>query len=58
MAELKVYTIKETAELLKVTTRSIYSYIKSGKLHAVKIGTQWRITQKDIEDLLKVGTAE
>lgn len=58
MAELKIYNIKETADLLQVTTRSIYSYIKSGKLHAVKIGREWRITQKDIEKLLETGTRE
>ena len=56
MSDLKVYTIKDTAEILQVTTRSIYSYIKSGKLHAVKLGKEWRITQKDIEELLKTGT--
>lgn len=56
MGDLKVYTIKDTAEILQVTTRSIYSYIKSGKLHAVKLGKEWRITQQDIEELLKTGT--
>lgn len=56
MSDLKVYTIKDTAEILQVTTRSVYSYIKSGKLHAVKLGKEWRITQQDIEDLLKTGT--
>ena len=58
MGDLKIYTIKETAELLQVTTRSIYSYIKEGKLHAVKIGREWRVTQKDIEKLLETGTRD
>lgn len=56
MDELRIYTIKETADLLQVTTRSIYTYIKEKKLHAVKIGREWRITQKDIEKLLETGT--
>jgi len=58
MGDLKIYTIKETADLLQVTTRSIYSYIKEGKLHAVKIGREWRVTQKDIEKLLETGTRD
>ena len=38
MKELKVYTIDEVVELLHVTRRTVYSYIKDGKLKAVKIG--------------------
>lgn len=58
MAELKIYNIKETADLLQVTPRSIYTYIKEGKLHAVKIGREWRVTQADIEKLLETGTRD
>lgn len=56
MGDLKIYNIQETAEILQVTPRSIYTYIKEGKLHAVKIGREWRVTQKDIEKLLETGT--
>ena len=38
MAELKVYTLDEVCDILKVTKRTIYSYIKADKLHAVKMG--------------------
>ena len=56
MAELKVYTIDEVVDLLHVTKRSIYSYIKDGKLKAVKIGKYWRVTQENLEDFLSRGT--
>ncbi len=56
MAELKVYTIEEVVNLLHVTRRTVYSYIKEGKLKAVKIGKYWRVTEKNLEDFLSKGT--
>lgn len=56
MAELKVYTIDEVVQLLHVTRRTIYTYIKEGKLKAVKIGKYWRVTQKNLEEFLSTGT--
>ena len=52
MTELKVYTIDEVADLLQVTRRTVYNYIKSGKLKARKIGKYWRVTSKALEELL------
>lgn len=56
MDEMKVYTIEEVTSILKVTRRTIYNYIKSGKLKAVKIGKEWRVTQDMLEAFLSVGT--
>lgn len=56
MSELKVYTTDEIVDLLHVTRRSIYSYIKDGKLKAVKVGKAWRVTQENLEDFLSKGT--
>ena len=56
MEEIRVYTPEETAQLLKVTRRSIYTYLKSGKLEAVKIGNGWRISQEALEKFLSQGT--
>lgn len=45
---LKLYTLQEAAEILKVNIRSIHRYKKDGRLEARKIGGQWRITQEAI----------
>lgn len=58
MADLKVYTLDEVRELLHVTRRTVYNYIREGKLKAVKIGKYWRITQKNLEDFLSKGTKD
>lgn len=47
----KLYTLQETADLLKVSTRTVLRYIKSGKLKATKIG-QWRINEISLHDFL------
>lgn len=46
-----LYTTSEAAEILRVNRRTIFRYIKSGKLKAVKIG-QWRIKKEDLNKLL------
>lgn len=56
MTEIKLYTPEEAAQLLKVTRRSIYTYLKSGNLEAVKIGNGWRISQEALEKFLSQGT--
>lgn len=47
------YKAEELAELLQVNVMTIYRYIKSGKLHAYKIGKEYRIDKKTFEDFLK-----
>ncbi|MCR3905560.1 MAG: helix-turn-helix domain-containing protein [Tenericutes bacterium] len=56
MTEFKLYTIDEVAGILKVTQRTIYNYIKSGTLKAIKIGKYWRINHVDLERFLQTGT--
>lgn len=47
----KLYTLQEIAEILKVSEKSVYRYIKSGKLKASKIG-QWRIKEEDLNKFI------
>jgi len=52
-----LYTVKETKEILKVTQRTLYNYIKNGDLKAVKIGKYWRIRQSDLAEFIENGTS-
>ena len=47
----KLLTIREVAEILRVSERSVNRYIEAGKLKASKIG-QWRIKESDLEKFL------
>lgn len=53
--EKGVYTLDEVAGMLKVTKRTLYNYIRAGKLKAVKIGKYWRVTSAAIEELFTRG---
>jgi len=48
----KLLIIKEVAQILRVSERSVNRYIESGKLKASKIG-QWRIKQSDLDEFLE-----
>ena len=52
MGELRVYTIDEVVAILHVTRRTVYAYIKDGRLKAVKMGKYWRVTEKALEEFL------
>ena len=49
MAQIKVYTLDEVADILKVTKRTLYSYVKAGKLKAVKLGKYWRVSEESLQ---------
>jgi len=47
----KFYTPQEVAELLKLSERTVYRYLHSGKLKASKLGC-WRITKEDLNNFI------
>lgn len=53
---IKVYTLEEIAGLLHITRRTLYTYVKEGKLKAVKIGKYWRVSEKNLNGFLATGT--
>lgn len=44
-----MYNIKEMAQILEVSPRTIMNYIKDGKLKCVKVGGKWKITKDNLE---------
>lgn len=56
MEELRVYSLKEVEEILKVSQRTLYTYIKTGKLKAVKMGKYWRVSHESLKDFIEHGT--
>jgi excisionase family DNA binding protein len=47
-----MFTVKETAAKLKVSTRLIYKLVETGELLAYRIGTAIRIKQEDLDAYL------
>lgn len=56
MSEIKVYTLGEVVDILKVTRRTVYNYISSGNLKAAKIGKYWRVREEDLKEFTERGT--
>jgi len=56
MTDLTLYTLAEVAEILKVTRRTLYTYVKEGKLKAVKIGKYWRVSEAALREFISTGT--
>ena len=54
MTTEKYFTLVEAAALLKYNRRSIYRWIKQGKLKASKIGGDWRIKENDLNAIIQV----
>lgn len=48
-----LYTLQEVSRLLKVSERTLYRWIKDGKLKAVKVGRHWRIKEEDLKALIE-----
>lgn len=58
MSEEKYYTIPEAAERLRVTPQAIYKWVRQGKLKAVYVGSDRRITESAIVAFVKASTRE
>lgn len=55
MSELKIYTVKEVSELLKVSERTVREYITKRQikpLKAVKRGKRYLITEENLKEFM------
>lgn len=48
LKSIKLFTLTELEEVLGVTHRTLLSYVKDGKLKAVKIGGKWKVSEKNL----------
>ncbi len=44
-----ILTIREVADYLKVTERTLYRLAQDGKLPAFKVGNSWRFRREDLK---------
>jgi len=53
-----MYTVKEVANFLKISTVTLYRLTESKKISFKKVGGQLRFTKKDVADYLGVLVSE
>lgn len=46
-------TVKEFAEIFHVTKKTVYSWINSGRVKAVRIDTTIRIKQSEVDRIMR-----
>lgn len=49
---LVLYTVDEVAVVLKVSKRTVWNYIKDGKLKACTFGKAKKITETDLKNFI------
>ena len=53
--QTEVLTLKQVAEWLQVSERTVLRMIDDGRIKAIKVGRQWRFRADDIEAYLQGG---
>jgi excisionase family DNA binding protein len=53
--DLKLYTLQEVANILKVSRQTIYNYITAKKLRATKYGKEYRVTEATLKEFIENG---
>lgn len=47
-----IFTPRQVSEILQLNILTVYSYIKSGALPAIRLGRSYRITEEDLQKFL------
>lgn len=55
---MKLYSLDEVATILGVTYNTVYNLISAGKIKAVYVGRALRVSQDEVERIVKDGTKE
>jgi len=51
----ELYTIQQVMSRLQVADETVYRYIRSGKLKAIRVGGLWRVSKEALEEFLNGG---
>jgi excisionase family DNA binding protein len=49
----EVYTVRDVAQRLHLTTETVRDYLQEGKLKGFKVGKQWRVREQDLEAFIE-----
>jgi excisionase family DNA binding protein len=52
MSRARYFTVGEVAELMRVSSMTVYRLIKSGDLAAVRVGKSFRVREEDLDAYL------
>ena len=47
------YTLDEIAQRLNVSYRTVHRWVQAKELSAYKLGTEWRVAERDLQEFLQ-----
>ena len=50
--DLRLYSLEELSQLIGVTHRTVWNYVKAGKIKATKIGGAWKVTEENFKKFI------
>lgn len=53
--DIKLYSLQELADILRVSRQTIYNHLTAGHIKAVKQGKEYRVTEEEVQRILKNG---
>lgn len=53
--KIKFYLTDEISDILHLCKPSVVKYIHQGRIHGIKIGSSWHISQKSLNEFLETG---
>ena len=55
LSKARFLTVQEVADLMRVSSMTVYRLIKSGELPAVRVGRSFRVAEGDVDTYLASG---
>ena len=49
----ELLTVQQVMDIIKVADETVYRYIRTGKLKAVRVGGLWRVPQSALDEFLQ-----
>ena len=51
----RLYNLSEIEKILGVSRETLFNYMRSGKLEAIKIGGKWKVKEETLKKLIASG---
>lgn len=53
LSDSRFLTVQEVAELMRVSSMTVYRLIKAGEMRAARVGRSFRIREADVDEYLE-----
>ena len=58
LSDVRLLTVAEVADMMRVSTMTVYRLVKSGELPAIRFGRSYRIPESAVADILGISDSQ